>query len=434
MIYQDNTVAFYTFGCKVNQYDTQRLRGMFKTAGWQEVDTRESASLYVINTCTVTADSDRKAQQLIRSLARNYPASHIVVTGCYAESQSEELRKLPNVVLVVGNKEKEQIVDLLNHKKQAFSEKDSKSFPSISEFAVHTRAFVKVQDGCDGWCAYCIVPQVRGNPHSRPKEEIVYEVRMLAKSGYKEIVLSGIRLGIYSEDKNSKTKKALISLIQDLAKIDGIARIRLSSIEPMDIEIQELINLLVNEPKLCHHLHIPLQSGDDAILTSMQRTYTSRDYEDLIHSIRERVPEIAITTDIIVAFPGETESQFQHTITIVERIGFAKVHVFRYSIRPGTEAAKMDNQIDAVIAKRRAQKLICVVDAAALSYKKYWIGKEVKVLVEERRDRQTGYLTGLTSHYMRVIFAGDDRLFNQLVCVKIEDIEGNVLTGKQIKS
>ncbi|MDI6784943.1 MAG: tRNA (N(6)-L-threonylcarbamoyladenosine(37)-C(2))-methylthiotransferase MtaB, partial [bacterium] len=425
MALQKQTVAFYTFGCKVNQYDTERLRADFKASGWVEVGKQDDAAVYVINTCTVTGDSDRKARQLIRSLARNHPESQIVITGCYAESRPEELKLLPNVTIVVGNKSKEQIVEIVHQNKFTIPKQEKRVSHTISEFAGHTRAFVKVQDGCNGSCAYCIVPLVRGEPRSRSQEEIVQEVKVLAGKGYREIVLAGIRLGVYGKENNTRPAVPLSSLIQELVKIDGISRIRLSSIEPMDIEVPELIDLLVNEPKLCSHLHIPLQSGDDMILSAMRRTYTIQDYARLINAIRELVPEIAITADIIVAFPGETESQFQHTLDLVERIGFAKVHVFRYSPRPGTVAEKMGNRVNSVTVKQRAHTLIQIADTVALRYKQTWIGKEVGVLVEERRDRKTGYLTGLTSHYLRVIFPGEDRLFNQLVSVKIEGIKDN---------
>lgn len=434
MSLQNQTVAFYTFGCKVNQYDTEQIRTQFKSTGWKEVRKQDEADLYIINTCTVTADSDRKARQLIRSLARNHPKSQLVITGCYAESRPEELRALPNITFIISNKDKMQIREILNRNNRILPEKRLYRFPSISEFAEHTRAFIKVQDGCDSNCAYCIVPQVRGEPRSRLQQEVFKEAQLLAEKGYKEIVLAGIRLGIYGRDKNSTSRSTLSSLIQEVAKINRIARIRLSSIEPMDINLSAMINLLRNEPKFCHHLHIPLQSGDDNILSVMQRMYTTQDYINLIDSIRTQVPDIAITSDIIVAFPGETDAQFQHTLDIVHQIGFAKVHVFRYSIRPGTTAEKMDNQIPTVIAKHRAHQLIRLAESVAMEYKKRWIDKKIKVLVETKRDRKTGYLTGLTSQYLRVILPGDDSLFNQFISVKINHIKDNVLVGEHIKS
>jgi threonylcarbamoyladenosine tRNA methylthiotransferase MtaB len=426
------TVVFYTFGCKVNQYDTEQIRMQFKAAGWQEVPKQDEAELYVINTCTVTADSDRKARQLIRSLARNHPQSQLLITGCYAESQPEELKMLPNVAFIVSNKDKEQIRELLNQYYQVLIDKKLNKTHAITEFTKHTRAFIKVQDGCDNHCAYCIVPSVRGQPRSRPQDEIVQEVQSLADKGYQEIVIAGIRLGIYGMDQTDSKPDTLISLIQDLAKIESVARIRLSSIEPMDIKLSEFIELLEYEPKLCHHLHVPLQSGDDTILSRMNRTYTIQDYQNLIYSLRSRIPDIAITTDIIVGFPGETDIQFQHTLDMVQKIGFAKVHVFRYSIRPGTEAAKMDKQIPVAIAKERAQKLMQLADVVAIVYKKQWLDKIVTVLVEAKRDRKTGYLTGLTSQYQRVVFPGDDSWYNRFIAIKVSDIKNTILIGARI--
>jgi threonylcarbamoyladenosine tRNA methylthiotransferase MtaB len=426
------TVSFYTFGCKVNQYDTEQIRMQFKAAGWQEAQKHDEAEIYVVNTCTVTADSDRKARQLIRSLARKHPHSQLFVTGCYAESRPEEIKQLPNVAFIVPNKDKEQIRDLLNrYRRMPFDNRLVESH-TIAEFTEHTRAFIKVQDGCDNNCAYCIVPHVRGKPRSRLLEEIVQETRILAEKGYQEIVLAGIRLGIYGMDKTGPSMESLVSLIQEIAKIAKVARIRLSSIEPMDINLSELIRLLEYELKLCHHLHIPMQSGDDTILSRMNRTYTIQDYQDLIYSIRVHIPDIAITTDIIVAFPGETDAQFQHTLEMVSKIGFAKVHVFRYSIRPGTVAEKMDGQIPTSTAKQRAQQLIQLADAVAMQYKKQLLNKIVMVLVEAKRDRKTGYLTGLTSQYQRVVFPGKDSCYNRFIAVKINQVKNNVLTGDEM--
>lgn len=421
------TVAFYTFGCKVNQYDTEQIRMQFKSAGWQEVPKQNKAQIYIINTCTVTADSDRKARQLIRSLARNYPRSQLVVTGCYAVSRPEEIKLLPNVIFVIPNQDKERIWDLITRDHRMITNKITVESHSIAGFTEHTRAFIKVQDGCDNNCAYCIVPAVRGRPRSRPEGEIIQEVRLLADKGYQEIVLAGIRLGIYGIDKASN----LIALIKKIVKIEKVVRIRLSSIEPMDIQLSELVALLKQEPKLCHHLHVPLQSGDDVLLSRMNRTYTTQDYKNLIYTIRSHIPDIAITTDIIVAFPGETEVQFRHTLDMVNQLGFARVHIFRYSIRPGTVAENLDNQISTVLAKERAQQLGQLADDVAMQYKKQWVGKVVLVLVETKKDRKTGYLSGLTSQYQRVIFPGQDHCYNQIVPVKINQISNNALIGEQ---
>jgi threonylcarbamoyladenosine tRNA methylthiotransferase MtaB len=426
------TVAFYTFGCKVNQYDTEQIRTQFKSAGWQEVRKQDEAEVYVINTCTVTADSDRKARQLIRSLARNHQNSQLLVTGCYAASRPEELKGLPNVTFIVSNKDKERIAEILNQPQRIPSDTKFGKSRTIAGFTEHTRAFIKVQDGCDNTCAYCIVPRVRGKPRSRPQQEIVQEVQVLAEKRYQEIVLAGIRLGIYGKEDNISSQDTLLSLIPEIAKIEGIVRIRLSSIEPMDINLPELLPLLDHEPKLCHHLHIPMQSGDDTILSLMQRAYTVQNYLSLISSIRTQVPDIAITTDIIVAFPGETDAQFQQTMNIVRQIAFAKVHVFRYSIRPGTPAEKMSYQIPNGTAKERARQLIQLADAVAMQNKMRWIGKNVMVLVETKRDRKTGCLTGLTSQYQRVLFPGEDSCYNRFISVKVSSVKNNVLMGDKI--
>ncbi|MCX7920059.1 MAG: tRNA (N(6)-L-threonylcarbamoyladenosine(37)-C(2))-methylthiotransferase MtaB [bacterium] len=431
MITKNNTIAFYTFGCKVNQYDTQRLRAAFIAAGWKEVKAHEEAQLYVINTCTVTADSDRKARQLIRSIARNHPQAEIIVTGCSAELYPAELKQLPKVSFVLGNREQERIIELISQRNGMYQKPAKTILTSISEFAGHTRAFIKVQDGCNGYCAYCIVPKVRGEPRSRPEQEIIHEVELLAQKGYKEIVLTGIRLGLYGKDNYATPGSNLSTLISKLTAIDGIKRIRLSSLEPMDIELPALLDVFRTEPKLCHHLHIPLQSGSDEILSAMQRTYTVQQYEEMINRIRECIFDIAITTDIIVGFPGETEKHFQQTIEMLCRIGFAKTHVFRYSVRPGTKSSMMGNQIDSQIAKQRVRQLIQLAEEVASEYRKKWIGKTVDVLVEEKLDNKTGFLTGLTNQYLRVNFPGDATLFNQLISVTIEHMRGMILIGRK---
>lgn len=453
-------VAFYTQGCKVNQYETQCIREQLLSAGYQIADRGNHADIYVFNTCTVTADSNRKARQLIRSIYRRNPAAKIVVTGCYAQHAKTELLSLPGVCLVVGNKEKKYIADLItkivadgNTKVQpeciVSDVNQSKVYEEfgISYFANHSRAFVKVQDGCDNECSYCIVPMVRGKPRSRLLSEIKKEVIRLTKAGYKEIVLTGIRLDLYGKDLCSENGKEinLVTLIKEIANIEEVRRIRLSSLEPGEAINKEFIKTFAQEKKICPHLHIPLQSGSDRILARMNRKYTVEQYQQIIESIRKIRPETAFTTDIIVGFPGETETDFLATLQLVERIKFSKVHVFRYSPRPGTVAEKFTEVVDPKVVKNRANKLIGLANQLAMEYRKQLVGIVVEVLVEEKQtSTESGeeLWLGLTSDYQRVKFnipnsfaSNDkfDKLIGDIIPVKVTGIDSDGhLTGVMV--
>lgn len=384
-------IAFYTLGCKVNQYETEFIREQCLENKYKIVPFSQEADIYLINTCTVTAKSDRKSRYYIQNALRRVPEAKIIVTGCYVDRAQEDLAKIAPNLILLPNQEKKNIIN------QLLPDYTSHQISTINNFEGHSRAFVKIQDGCDAYCSYCIVPYVRNIFSSRSKEEILEEVTNLTQNGCKEIVLTGIRLGKY----RLQDKTDLVSLIKLIHKVEGLRRIRLSSIEPMDIS-DELIDLFGLFPKLCHHLHIPLQSGDDKILEKMNRKYTTRNYKMLIHKIREKIPDINITTDVIVGFPSETEENFNNTYEFVKNIGFGKLHVFKFSRREETAASKLQNQVDTRIIEQRSKKLLSLSRQLTKEFYSRFINKNVEVLIEGKAKKKN-YLTGLTSQYIRVL-------------------------------
>jgi threonylcarbamoyladenosine tRNA methylthiotransferase MtaB len=335
----NNSVATYTLGCKVNQYETALIEEELAERGFSIVPFSQTADYYLINTCTVTLRTDQKCREYIRSaLRRNYRAK-IVVTGCFAQRSPQEIRKISPQCQVFDNSQKRQIAEYLS--KEASTIKETGEYPKklklISRFPHHNRAFVKIQDGCRSFCSYCIIPYVRKEVSSRPISEVLSEVNGLVNSGYKEIVLCGINLGNYPQ---------LIPLLEKLNSLSGLQRIRISSIEPLHIN-QEFIGAMKAFSKICHHLHIPLQSGDDHMLKLMNRKYTTQDYQKIMEMVRKSIPDAGISTDLIVGFPGETEQRFCNTYDFVNRMGFSKMHIFRFSPRPGTQASSLPGRVSA---------------------------------------------------------------------------------------
>ncbi len=415
--------AICTLGCKVNQYESECIAGDFMRRGFNLVNFTEPADIYIINTCTVTNITEAKSRKIIRRAARKNPGAFIVVTGCYAELKSDDIKAIGCVDLVVGNGGKADVAHLVS---EALSVSDVVEVVKLLKKPnFHTRALVKIQDGCDQFCSYCIVPYTRGSLKSRDPREVVTEVERLVESEVKEVVLTGIHLGKYGWDLNEKD--ALEKLLLKLNDVAGLERIHLSSIELKELT-PGLISLMVSESKICRHLHIPLQSGSDKILRSMNRNYTANDFIETVGQIKNLVPEVAITTDVIVGFPGETEECFQQTESLVKRVGFRKLHVFRFSPRSGTRAAEMSDKIPDFTKKSRSYRLIKTGEMLADDFLNQFLGRKLEVLVERFNDKKL--LTGLTDNYMRVNFEGFDRLWGQIASIQALKVQNGEIYGK----
>ncbi|MDH7601462.1 MAG: tRNA (N(6)-L-threonylcarbamoyladenosine(37)-C(2))-methylthiotransferase MtaB [Armatimonadota bacterium] len=437
------TAAYYTLGCKVNQYETEQIRTALEKAGFRTVPFTSKADVYVINTCTVTAAADAKSRAAVRKAHRINPQACVVVTGCYAETSRDAVSRIEGVGLVVGNRDKDvladKIISYIRAREQGLGSIDdalggesaSDNPPRAVLPRTRTRALVKVQDGCDHFCSYCIVPFARPEMHSRPIGEVLEEIRRLADYGYKEIVLTGIRLGSYRD-----SDQGLPDLVLQAAEISGIERIRLSSIEPW--EIDEALIGVFQHPKVCRHLHIPLQSGDDEILARMNRPYRADDYLSLVNKIRDETPGIGITTDVIVGFPGETEEAFENTCEVVRRAGFSRLHVFRYSPRHLTRAAEMPNQVPEALKKERAEILSTIGLECARAFAQSWIGQTLPVLAEHRvrgsrlptadnisAKTDLVLLRGFTDNYIEVTFPGELSLAGSVAGVTITGVDEN---------
>ncbi|MCW3489323.1 tRNA (N(6)-L-threonylcarbamoyladenosine(37)-C(2))-methylthiotransferase MtaB [Dethiobacter alkaliphilus] len=427
--------AFYTLGCKVNQTETAALQNLFGEAGYETVPFEETADVYVINTCTVTHLSDRKSRQMIRRARRTNPDAVIVVTGCYAQVSADDIMEIPEVDLVIGTHSRHRLPELVQEAKKGrlncvapWEEKQGFEAMPASQSGERTRAFLKVQEGCRQFCSYCIVPYARGPLHSRPPEDAAAEAERLAEQGFSEMVLSGVHLGSYGEDLPGEL--ALSDLIRELVTIEKIRRIRISSIEPTEIT-PDLIEVLLDYPKVCRHLHIPLQSGDDHVLRRMNRKYDSAEFLQLIRWLRAQIPEIAITTDVMVGFPGETDAQFEHTLEMVRKCGFSRIHVFKYSPRSGTPAAKFDEQISPQVKEERSRRLIELGEELAATFRRRFIGETVEVLFEE--STEDGQITGLTEHYVRVTAEAPQAMLGQIAKVDILSDLKEGLLGKVSK-
>lgn len=431
--------AFYTLGCKVNQYETEAVIDIFIDGGYQIVDFSEKADVYIVNSCTVTNEAARKTRQIARRAKRSFPDSIVAIVGCYTQAFPAEVKNIEEIDFVMGSNNKAEI---LNKAEEILAGKsinnDLKKYKDLKEYedlelkrlSNTTRANVKIEDGCNQFCSYCIIPYARGPVRSRKKEDIIKEIKRLSSQGVKEIVLTGTHLGAYGSDQGNS--KALTHLMEDLTELEDLKRVRLSSIEGTEID-QGIMDLIAEEDMFCPHLHLPLQSGSNQILNAMNRPYTLEDFKKTTAELRKRIPNLAITTDIIVGFPGETEATFSETLAAVKEIGFSKVHVFPYSAREGTPAAEME-QLNGNIVKKYSKKLRLVNEALMLDYQKEFIGSKKEVLIEEVRDHSTDLLTGYTDNYLKVLVDGPDNLKNKLVKVKLEkSIDPYHLTGKIIK-
>lgn len=432
-------VRFVTLGCKVNQYETQGMRELFCRRGIVETAAREDpCDFVVINTCTVTEEADKENRYWIRRMRREYPGAKIVVTGCFAERNRPEIEALPEVDFIFPNHKKTAIADYLLggcSESVSFAESSaSTGRPSymalkVSDFKGRSRAFIKIQDGCNHACSFCKVVMVRGRSRSRPLTDILDEVRRLSEKGYREMVLTGIQLGAYGLDLADKT--SLSEVLQKCATIKGISRLRLSSIEPTDIS-EGLIRTLCEEPKCCPHLHIALQSGDDEVLRSMNRRYSRVFYRDLIARLRTAIPGFCLTLDVMAGFPGESEACFENTVALLRELKPLKCHVFPYSRREGTRAARLED-VKAEAVRRRTKILLRLSDELGYEYRKDFIGKIQDVLVE-RYSEKDGGVKGLTPNYLKVRFLGDSGLFGKTIPVRLVRLEKDTFFGEALLS
>lgn len=425
------TAAFFTLGCKVNQTETAALQQLFAAADYQAVPFDGYADVYVINTCTVTQLGDRKSRQMIRRARRANSAAVIVVAGCYAQVSPEEVLQIPEVDLVVGTHSRNRLPELVEEAKKGrlncvvpLAEKDEFEDLPAAQSGGRKRAFLKVQEGCRQFCSYCIVPYARGPLYSRPQEETVIEVKRLAQQGFHELVLTGVHLGSYGSDLPGEI--ALSDLLRKLVPLAGISRFRISSIEPTEIT-PDLIEVMLEHPRVCRHLHIPLQSGDDLVLRRMNRKYDAAEFLQVVLWLRAQLPDIAITTDVMVGFPGETEEQFQHTLGLVEKSAFSRIHVFKYSPRRGTPAANFPKQVPPVLKEERSKRLIALGSRLSSAFRRQFIGQTVDVLFEETDGK--GKLVGLTEHYIRVTTRAPEVFLGEIAGVTVSGEEGEGLYG-----
>ena len=412
------TVAFCTLGCKVNQYETNAMMQKMIEAGYKVVDFETKADIYIINTCTVTNMADKKSRQMLRRVKEINPEAILVAVGCYAQVAKEKLEQIPEIDLILGINEKNDIVKYVEQASKntyvsdVLHQTEFLDFGDVT-YTEKTRAVIKVQDGCDRFCSYCIIPYARGRVRSRKPESVIKEITDVAKEGIKEVVITGIHIASYGKDFN--TEYRLIDLLEEIQKVDGIQRIRLGSLEPTLIT-EEFVTRLKKLSKICDHFHLSLQSGCNETLKRMNRKYTTDQFRHVVELLRNAYPEVHLTTDVIVGFPGETEEEFNKTYEFLKEIKFYKMHVFKYSPRSGTVAAKMPNQIDGNIKEERSNKLIELSDENEKEYNQKYIGKEVEVLLEEREGE---YLKGHTTNYMVVKMKTNENLENTIQKVTV---------------
>lgn len=426
-------VAFYTLGCKVNQYETESLKKQFIDNGFEPVEFSESADVYVVNSCTVTSIADKKTRNILRRAKKLNDKSIVVATGCYAQTNGEELSKIEEIDYVVGNSDKSAIFNLIKKVedketlpklilKNIFDEKvyEEIEFSTLREMS---RAYIKIQDGCNNFCSYCKIPFARGASRSRKLESILDEIKNLSKDGFKEIILIGINLGAYGEDLEES--HSLEDILEESAKIEGIERIRLGSIYPDKIN-DRFIKLLKTERKIMPHLHISLQAGDDEILKLMKRNYKRKDVLEVLGKLKEEVPNIEFTGDVIVGFPHEKENNFLNTYNLIEEIEFSDLHIFQYSDREKTLAAIYEEKVDAITKKERADKLEKLRDLMYENKRNNYIGKKMKVLVEEIKHKKA---YGYTENYIKVQINNYEGSINNIVEVEIKELLRGMLVG-----
>ena len=426
-------VAFYTLGCKVNQYETEAMLELFEKEGYEKAETEDYADVYVINTCTVTHMSDRKSRQYIRRMKKKNPDAIIAVVGCYSQVSPEEILSIDEVNLVMGTNDRKKIVEevkKIDASRKVSTVDDIMKVKAFEEIEINktngkTRAFLKIQDGCDRYCSYCIIPYARGRVRSRDLESIVKEVENLASNGYKEVVLTGIHVASYGKDiKDSDIK--LLDVIKQINDIEGIERIRLSSVEPI-LFTDEFVEAVSAMDKVCPHYHLSLQSGCDETLKRMKRRYTTEEYKAIVDRLRAAIPNVSITTDVIVGFPGETNEEFDKTYEFLKDIELTHMHVFKYSPRKGTPAATMENQVDPSTKHDRSEKLLQLNEENFNKFGQKMLDKEFNVLFEQKVGDNK--YEGLTENYVKVIVESDNDISEQILKVKIKDVKNEFLEG-----
>ncbi len=402
-------VAFDTLGCKLNQAETESLARELAAAGYELVSSVDEADIYILNTCTVTHIADRKCRNLLRQASRRNSHARLIAIGCYAERSPQELSLIEGVDLVLGNEQKAQVLDRL---KELDCPITSPFKGQVVPDYGHNRAFIKIQDGCRNFCSYCIVPLVRSRVTSTPAEQVVAEIQKRAADGVKEVVITGTEIGAYRSDGVD-----LAGLLKRILAETAVTRLRLSSLQPQEISV-ELLELW-QDHRLCPHFHLCLQSGSDSVLGRMKRGYRVADYQRAVNLIRKKMPDVAITTDVITGFPGETGAEFAGSYEFCRQVDFARIHVFPYSKRPGTEAATMPEQVSEMVKRERVQKMLTLAEGSARSFQERFLGRTMTVLWEQK---SSGVWSGYTDNYIRVYTGSDENLANQLVPVKLESI------------
>ena len=423
--------ASFALGCKVNQYESEAIAELFAEKGYEIVGIDEEADVYVINTCTVTNFGDKKSRQLIRKVKRQNENAIVAVVGCYAQTAPKELMEIAGVNLVIGTKDRAQIVEMVeqydranveNHVSDIMKERVFEPL-SIQKLANRTRAYLKIQDGCSQYCSYCIIPYARGPIRSREPQEVVAEVKRLAENGFKEVVLTGIHVASYGKDRRDTS---LLDILKQVHEVEGIERIRFSSIEP-NVVTEEFAQTMAALPKVCDHFHLSLQSGCDKTLKEMNRKYDTEKYRQAAATLRKYLPKVALTTDIIVGFPGETEEDFRESYAFAEEIGFAKIHVFPYSPKRGTPAAARKDQLLNAVKSERSHTLIQLSDRMATDFLADAVGTDAEVLYE--RAVGEGIYEGHTTNYMKVHGRSETDLTNRIAKTHITRAEGEMLFG-----
>jgi len=438
------TVAIATLGCKVNQFESEALMSALEQRGYSLVPFREGADVTIINTCTVTHRADFESRQMVRRAYRFNPKTLIIVTGCYSQVEPEAMERIEGVQYLLGNKEKIRIPDLLPlmqkgelPQSQISDIQEEKVFSdtALPSFHRHTRAFLKIQDGCDARCTYCIVPQARGRGRSLPPERVIEHLNVLKERGFKEVVLTGIHIGSYGLDLSPPF--SLKKLLRRIEEADTPHRIRLTSIEPLDFS-EDLLSFLPQSVKVCPHLHIPIQSGDDEILRMMNRNYSRSFISNLIHELHQRIPGLSIGADVIVGFPGEIEDQFRRTYELIESLPLSYLHIFPFSKRKGTPAFHFPKQVGEGEIKKRAEEMRALGRKKRQAFYHQFLYQELKVLVEARREKETGRWKGLTRNYITVLLNHDGGLegnpdwINQERTVWVTGVEEKGVTGKVV--
>lgn len=432
-----STVAFHTLGCKVNHYETEAIWQLFKEAEYDRVDFETNADVFVINTCTVTNTGDKKSRQVIRRAIRQNPEAVVCVTGCYAQTSPAEIMEIPGVDIVVGTQDRTKLIDYIEQYKQErqpingvgnIMKNRTYEELEVPYFTDRTRASLKIQEGCNNFCTFCIIPWARGLMRSRDPEKVVEQATQLVDSGYKEIVLTGIHTGGYGQDLKNYN---LAQLLRDLETMDGLERIRISSIEASQLT-DEVIDVISASNKVVRHLHIPLQSGSDSVLKRMRRKYSMAHFSERLTKLHAALPGLAVTSDVIVGFPGETDEEFQETYDFIVDHHFSELHVFPYSPRIGTPAARMDDQIDENIKNDRVHRLINLSDQLAKTYASNFEDDVLEVIPEEAGSEE-GTLVGYADNYMKVQFKADESLIGQLVKVKITKADYPINDGELLR-